>query len=402
MTRKEFLINSLLMGIGLPLLTTAMASTKRSMLVNSFQTQDHFSGKIIIVGAGAAGMAAGYLLKKHRVDFMIIEAAPQVGGRIKKASDFVDFPIDLGAEWIHVSPSSLAEIIGIPFTESQADIMEYNPKSIATWKKDKLKSRNYLKGLFSEWKFKHTTWYDFFEQYIVPSIADHIVLSTPIASIAYQEKTIKVTSTKHDIFEADKVLLTVPIKILQNEQIQFLPPLPTDKTEAIHKVFMGDGIKVFIAFKEKFYPDMLAFGNMLKALQEEEKFWYDAALGKETKTHVLGLFAINEKARAYTTLSSEKEIIQQLLEELDQMCEGKASANYQHHIIQNWSNEPYIQGAYSYSFDGNQEEIVNTIARPVQNKLYFAGEAFSIKHQATVQGACNSGYSVITQLLKEG
>ena len=80
---------------------------------------------------------------------------------------------------------------------------------------------------------------------------------------------------------------------------------------------------------------------------------------------------------------------------------GKATAHYVKHIIQNWSKEPYIQGAYSYSFDGKQKDIVATINEPILNKIYFAGEALSIENQATVHGACESAYSMVATMMKE-
>ncbi len=69
---------------------------------------------------------------------------------------------------------------------------------------------------------------------------------------------------------------------------------------------------------------------------------YDAAFGKESTRHLLGVFAINEKAAAYMRLSSDEEIIKTILAELDELFEGNANQHYVNHVIQNWSNEPYI------------------------------------------------------------
>lgn len=401
MTRKEFIEKSLLMGIGLPFLSSTLlqSCSKDDSIFPKFHTD--FSGKVIIVGAGAAGLAAGYLLKRYGVDFEIIEAAPVYGGRLKKSSNFADFPIDIGAEWIHTDPKILADIINNPSSNANIDIIVYNPQTIKSWKNGKLKSHNYISSFYSEWKFKNSTWFDFFEQFIVPEIADKIVLNKPISEINYQGDKVLLLTGNNETYEADKVLITTPIKTLQNEQIVFQPPLPTDKKEAINKVFMGDGIKIFIEFKEKFYPDILAFGNIFQALNEEEKFVYDAAFRKDSNKHILGLFAINDKANAYTQLNSEQEIIDKFMAELDEIFEGKATANYVNHIIQNWSKEPYIQGAYSYSFDGKQEDIVATINDPLLDKVYFAGEALSIKNQAMVHGACESAYSMIATMMKD-
>lgn len=54
---------------------------------------------IFIIGAGAAGITAGHLLAEEGVDFEIFEASDTYGGRVRKVDDFVDFPIDVGAEW---------------------------------------------------------------------------------------------------------------------------------------------------------------------------------------------------------------------------------------------------------------------------------------------------------------
>jgi monoamine oxidase len=185
MTRKEFIEKSLMMGIGMPFLSSMLLHSceKNNNIFPKFET--NFSGKVIIVGAGAAGLAAGYLLKRYGVDFQIIEAAPVYGGRLKKAANFVDFPIDIGAEWIHTNPKILADIINNSNIDANMDIIVYNPQKIQTWKNGSLISHNYISHFYSEWKFKNATWFDFFEQFIVPEIADHITVNQPITEIDY-------------------------------------------------------------------------------------------------------------------------------------------------------------------------------------------------------------------------
>lgn len=346
-------------------------------------------------------MSAGYLLKKYGIEFKILEAAAVYGGRLKKTENFTNFPIDLGAEWIHVNPRILGEIANKSIDQKEFETIDYNPQTIKAWKNGKLKSHNYIKNFYSEWKFKRSTWFDFFEQNIVPEISDGIVLNKPVVEINYKADTVIAKTADNESYEADKILVTVPIKMLQNDQIAFQPELPQEKREAIGKVFMGDGIKIFIEFDEKFYPDILSYGNIFKALTEENKFVYDAAFKKDSDKNILGLFAINEKASAYTKLN-EEEIILKFLSELDEIFEGKATTHYKKHIIQNWSKEPYIKGAYSYSFDGNKNDIVNIISEPLMDKIYFAGEALSKENQAMVQGACESAYSMIARMIKEG
>jgi len=74
---------------------------------------------VIIVGAGAAGIACAYELAKHRTKFLILEARPQLGGRIATvAAEASPVPIELGAEFIHGAPSSTLDFLNkfaLPF-----------------------------------------------------------------------------------------------------------------------------------------------------------------------------------------------------------------------------------------------------------------------------------------------
>jgi heterodisulfide reductase subunit A-like polyferredoxin len=101
MTRKEFMKISGLLGISIPLPSMLASCDKENIEPNDF------SGSVLIIGAGAAGMASGYLLEQKGIDFQILEASNTYGGRMKRATSFVDFPIPLGAEWLHVEESEL-------------------------------------------------------------------------------------------------------------------------------------------------------------------------------------------------------------------------------------------------------------------------------------------------------
>ena len=57
--------------------------------------------EVVIVGGGAAGIAAGRRLDDAGVDCLIVEARPRLGGRAWTISDGSAFPIDLGCGWLH-------------------------------------------------------------------------------------------------------------------------------------------------------------------------------------------------------------------------------------------------------------------------------------------------------------
>lgn len=399
MNRATFIRNSLALGIGWPLLSSILTSCETGSGIEAPNLQPNFSGKVIIVGAGAAGMAAAYLLQRYGIDFQIIEAGSDFGGRVKRAEGIADFPIDLGAEWIHTNPTVLADIIDDPAIDANIDFVTYNPQTYQAWHDGRLVNNNFARHFYSEYKFKNTTWYGFFERYIVPSFVDKLVLNQPITNIDYSGEQVRLTAINNTTYEADRVIITTPIKVLQGDTITFTPELPTSKREAIDSIFMGDGLKVFIEFREKFYPDLLVLGKFLRSISEGDQLFYDAAFRKDATRHVLGLFSINDGAAVYTSLGEDEAIIAKILTQLDEVFDGKASANYVQHVIQNWSREPYIQGSYSTDFSMDTERTMNTIKEPIDNKIYFAGEALSLENQATVHGACESGYAAIELVL---
>ncbi|MGB0523207.1 MAG: flavin monoamine oxidase family protein [Flammeovirgaceae bacterium] len=393
MDRREFIRRCAIIGAGMPLLSSMLMSCEDESIVANFDV--NFSGKVLVIGAGAAGLIAGHILNKHHVDFEILEASSVFGGRVKKIDNFADFPIDLGAEWIHDEPKILSDLLNDPSETRSIEFIVYNPKTVYVWSNNKLKKRNLFSNFYSEYKFKNTTWYDYFDQFIVPSFSDKIRYNKPVNSIDYSADKVVVTTADNDSFEADKILLTVPATMLQQNKIAFTPSLPTDKVAAFNEINMPDGIKVFMEFSERFYPDIVYEGSPLSGSTDGEKVYYDAAFGKNASKNIFALFAVGEPSAEIANLPNDAAIIEFVLNELDQMFEGKASATYVKHVIQNWTKEPYIQGSYSHN-----DVDIEVLARPLDEKIYFAGEAYSELASATVHGAGASAYVALEQLLK--
>jgi len=80
---------------------------------------------VIVIGAGAAGMAAALELAAAGLSVSILEARDRIGGRIFTQRDrFVDTPIELGAEFIHGLPPEIWRLLQkrkVPITEVSGD-----------------------------------------------------------------------------------------------------------------------------------------------------------------------------------------------------------------------------------------------------------------------------------------
>lgn len=108
MFRRSFIKSASLISTGklfFPSLT--FASCSKSIL----KDESVFTGKVLIIGAGAAGLYAGYTLQQKGIDFEILEANPRYGGRLGKLTGFANYPIDLGAQWLHGRKNLVGDLI---------------------------------------------------------------------------------------------------------------------------------------------------------------------------------------------------------------------------------------------------------------------------------------------------
>jgi monoamine oxidase len=236
MTRKEFLKACGMLGIGLPLMNT----------ISSCDAPLNPGDKVLIIGAGAAGMSAGYLLNKQGVDFEILEASDTYGGRMKTNTSFADFPIPLGAEWLHVGTDVFTDLI--PDGSANVTTVPYDQANdYGLWDGEQITIA--AAGFDGDRKFVGGTWLTFFQDNVVPSILDKISFNQVVQSIDYSgdEVIVQTTNGQHT---ANRVIFTAPVKILQVGDITFTPALPSRKQNAINDVQIWDGFKAFIEFSD--------------------------------------------------------------------------------------------------------------------------------------------------------
>lgn len=443
MNRKTFIGKSILTYLGLVLGPNLLSSCRKETL---FPDSD-FSGRVIIIGAGAAGLYAGYILKSMGIDFKIIEASSKSGGRLGKKSDFADYPIDLGAQWLHGRNSILGDLsksTGTKITKDDSDLVYwFNNQITSSIPKDvedivssdsDLPDISFLEyaqqqGLGNEYKYLveqiagdsgadstdisikwnaveekegnsgdtdfkfEESFFDLIDKNITEEIKSSILLNTPISKINYSGEGIIATDNLGNSYQGDKVIITVPITILQDEDIIFEPALPQTKIDAFNKIGMGAGMKVFLKFNSKFYDENIAGGEICAAYADELN-------GKNGTDNILLAFVMGGQAEHLTSLGNDSAITNALLAELDTMYAGQATVSFIDSHVENWTTNQFIKGAYSYSKVGigNARSIA---AQSIEKKLFFAGEAMNLNgHHQTVHGAIETGYREVINILK--
>ena len=90
---------------------------------------------VAVIGAGAAGLTAGFLLNKAGANFRIFEAAPIHGGRARKDHSLTNYPLDMGGEWVHTTNKVLNKLSGTKVAANRA--AEYRPMTADVWDGEK-------------------------------------------------------------------------------------------------------------------------------------------------------------------------------------------------------------------------------------------------------------------------
>ena len=445
MNRRKFLKQTSILSIGGLLLPSALLSSCRP---DSLFEGPSFQGKVLIIGAGAAGLYAGYILKSKGIDFQILEAAPNYGGRTGKITGFANFPIDTGAQWMHGKNSIVSDLVEQSDTQITLDDSNekywFNNQIVSSLPRDinaiffddytapdvsfaefavqkgfgneykdivefiagdsgaaashisaywKIKEEEYWSSGEEDFKFQET-YFDLIEKQIAIHVQDQIQLNTAVKQIDYSGPIIQVTDSNNNVYTADKVIVTVPITILKSADIEFVPALPTEKTTAFSKIGMDAGMKVFLKFNTKFFDENIYGGSICAS-------YSDDSIGKVQDDNILLAFIMGQQAEYLTSLGSDAAITNALLQELDTMYNGQATGSFVASHVQNWTTHPFVRGAYSYSTVGMGD--ARKVAREtVAKKLYFAGEAMNTNgHHQTVHGAIETGYREVINLLND-
>ncbi|WKN42071.1 flavin monoamine oxidase family protein [Tunicatimonas pelagia] len=385
MTRKEFVKVLGLLGIYSPLNHVFGKGNRPE--------PSRFSGNVLIIGAGAAGLTSGFLLKQRGIEFRILEATSQYGGRMSVNRSFADFPIALGAEWLSSNTIRFEPLADSKKVLSEIQTVGYLPdEEYEIWDRGKLIRGSFQS--FNDRKFVNSSWLEVFERYVLSSIKESIVYETPIHSIDFSGDKIVVKSPAGE-YTADRVIVTAPLSLLQNGSIRFTPSLPEKKTEVMNETLVWDGFKAFFEFEKKFYPSFVDY--LIQPETDGQVSLYDAAWGQKSTKNVLGLFSVGRPATRYGDLADEV-FKEEILKEFDDIFAGQASRYYLKHMTQHWSKEPFAQGAYVSDY--TERGVFKYLRAPVEDKLFFAGDAYTDGYDwGNVHNAIQSAAHSVNQIL---
>jgi monoamine oxidase len=208
---------------------------------------------------------------------------------------------------------------------------------------------------------------------------------------------------------ADRALVTLPLGVLQAQLVRFEPELPRAKKSALEKLAMGKVARVTLCFCERFWKHILGHGEQkhpgnLSFLFSRDPVFPTWWTQMPEHAPIITGWAPAKSAESLAGMS-EDQIIDKALETLCRLLRvDRASVQSQLSVayFHDWDTDPFSRGAYSYVKAGG-EGCQETLAAPVDDTLFFAGEATDITgNNGTVHGAIASGIRTAKEILGIG
>lgn len=223
---------------------------------------------------------------------------------------------------------------------------------------------------------------------IIEKLAEDIpiLFKARVKKVAYTSKGVRVQANQK-YFRARCALVTVSLGVLKATPKLFFPNLPRVKLQAIRRMRMALLNKVYLRFPKVFWDQK---SEVIGYIPTTKLSWIEF-INFDYYIQQPILMALNAGPRARQLEQwSEQQIIDSVMLAL-QTIYGKEIPRPEACLITRWENDLLARGSYSYLPVGVTGEECDKLGDPVQNILFFAGEATNYKMLGTVHGAYLSG-----------
>lgn len=221
-------------------------------------------------------------------------------------------------------------------------------------------------------------------------------LGHSVEKIAYTAKGVSVT-TQQGTFTGAHAIITLPLGVLKQGRVAFDPPLPQFKQEAIERLGVNVLNKTYLRFPSAFWAedvDTELFGY----ISEDKGEWCETLnMHYYTEAPILLMFNAGAYGTAIEALS-DAQVVAAAMTTLRTIF-GDDIPDPEAWLITRWGRDPFAYGSYSHYAPGATPDDVEALAEAVEDKLFFAGEATHLEHQATVHGAYLSGLRAAEEIM---
>jgi monoamine oxidase len=226
-------------------------------------------------------------------------------------------------------------------------------------------------------------------------------LQTVVEAVRWKRGTVEIDASRFDktfTIKARTAIVTLPLGVLQAGSVRFIPDLAA-KQRALDGLAFGPVLKLSLRFRKAFWEEIdggqySGASFFHSADTAFPTFWTSLPL----RSPLMTAWIAGPKA-AQLSAREMPYIIDKALESLSTIFGGKAPDEFglEAAYLHNWQTDPFARGAYSYIAAGGSDAR-SVLAAPLEDTLFFAGEATDTHEGSTVTGALQSGARVAQEI----
>ena len=356
--------------------------------------------KVLILGAGMAGLVAGYELSKlgHNVTFL--EARTRPGGRVLTLRE--PFSDGLYAEAGAARIPDNHELTLKYVKEFALELEPFYPSRLSAVRFDRGRreevpiegftdamTRNLgdgLGGAPERWhKIKGGS--DLLPRAFAEKLSGKIQFGAAVVKLEQNAKEARVVFLKdgrQQVLTADSVICTIPFSVLRNIE---LSALSARKKDVIKNTRYDAVSRVYLQTRNRFWEEkgLNGFAFTSGAIEVWQPSW-----NQPGPRGILMTYARPGEAERVTKLK-EKDRIETTLKQLDSIF-GGLRQNFEHGTSKCWTEDQWARGAWA--FVGPMDFFTASVP---EGRIHFAGEHLS-PWFSWMQGALSSGLKVVKEI----
>ncbi|MBE2254785.1 MAG: FAD-dependent oxidoreductase [Ignavibacteria bacterium] len=218
---------------------------------------------------------------------------------------------------------------------------------------------------------------------------ENILLNHKVSSIDYSGTKVKLTTSKGELYESDKIIFTTPTYAMS--KIKWLPGLPEDKVDAINALQYCRINKNATLFNQKIFAD-----NFDLVTDTYSHYFYHATKFQSQDKGVLIGYSVGDKADVIGT-AREQYRLDQVNNDLTEIFGSLGNVRGKN-INYYWGEDEFTKGAYAMYGKDQWFKIQPVLKRNLNDKVYFAGEHIA-EWQGFMEGAINTGEEAAEQII---